>query len=1413
MPTSGIRVMSIGKKFDLPYEMLTVEKVSNLLGQIAQFQPDVILTSVFSPGALQLAAFDIRKKWIHVPPDAPAEAIIKAIEECYYYGIYYENPNEKANPLISILTGTWNTGDYLRECYESLRGQTYANWEWCVIDDMSTDGTWERLVELSKEDMRVRPFRSGKRIRKVGAVKNLAARMSRGLYLVELDHDDMLVDIALAEVRAAFEANPEVGFVYSNSSNFFENGTFQEFPDPFWKNRYRWVMYHGKRWLEAVNPDIYDRFGPDFRQQFGYFLTVGPHHLRSFRTKTYNEVGGYNPELPIADDFDLYARMFVRSKCYHIDKLLYLYRLRDNWENTTFVANKSIQDHLTLARNFYAGEFEKFNAKRLAEAPATPTDPNKPCFVVASREDADAQLIHEQLKGQDLYVAIGHQSIFEAYETGRKHWAGRRRIVYVHNDVRFSDLGKFVEQVRALPPGLHGLVGSADPEALDKDPWWEQKECNGKWKQRIADGRETIMSFGTPDKAVEVRMLDEILFVAVDQKWDWNVRTTPRLWHGYDYIACKRTLDTGGRIFTLAQPGEPILMHFSWGRTPEYLESMKVVRGLARTETERRDHPNIGEFLPRFEEAARGNVLELGSRDGVSTGAFLKGVEKRGGRVTSIDCDPAWKEVWKGHPQWKFICAFSTEGEKILKEGGPGEIDVLLIDTDHTNQLTQKELALWGPRMRPGGIIFLHDTKQYPEIRAAAEDYSKAHGLSMEFLEESTGLGILRVPGTPAPVAPPCPSGSKGQEGIGGLKPGLTTKEISYVIPVARMSDLLIRCLVSIRKWSPESEIIVVANGCDLAPQVDMIADKVVKLELNTRFGAGCNRGAMEADRPLLCIMNDDAEFVDETPARLVEAVKAHGGFVAPYSDRAKPPQGDIPRERTPDSSQMLDMVVGVCMMVPTGTFRALGGFDTRLDTYEDDDICRRGRDRLGIPSEVVGKTWVRHERHNTFRNLGEDVQKIMWQNGQIFGKKHSGIRVIAIARDEERGIKGFFEQFRKITTDWCLLDTGSTDRTIQIAKEIGVRVESAEFKDFSSARNEARARFADGAAWIIEMDPDERLDENTLDNLKETLFRTEYDIFLAPLWAVHADGSQKQWVAKPFCYRNRPEIKWIFKVHEKLTGSSKQALVSNGRINHMIAFHEDGRREKMGGFYQGLQNTEPYFTDPAFRKKMREDWPILDYDRMDHPKISKVHVGPLISVVIPTFKRSDLLKKAIASVLAQDYANFEIVVVGDACPELGGITGDGRLRVYNLPKNHGSGGAEPRNYGIILSAGKLIAYLDDDNQWTPDHLSSLYAVLQSENAAFAFSSMSVDGKDLKFSVLKPQGIDTSCVLHKKELILRHGWWKDRIRAGYAHDWEFFSRWDGEPRGCTQKPTVIYNADTCGQPEFIRGLAAKANPQ
>lgn len=99
---------------------------------------------------------------------------------------------------------------------------------------------------------------------------------------------------------------------------------------------------------------------------------------------------------------------------------------------------------------------------------------------------------------------------------------------------------------------------------------------------------------------------------------------------------------------------------------------------------------------------------------------------------------------------------------------------------------------------------------------------------------------------------------------------------------------------------------------------------------------------------------------------------------------------------------------------------------------------------------------------------------------------------------------------------------------------------------------------------------------------------------------------------------------------------------------------------------------------------------------------------SPLVSVVIPAYNHRDYILATLDSVFAQDFTDYEIVVVNDGSPDdtaavLRPLITSGRIRYYEQP-NAGQGAA--RNRGIAEARGRFLALLDDDDLWTPDKLS-----------------------------------------------------------------------------------------------------------
>lgn len=134
-----------------------------------------------------------------------------------------------------------------------------------------------------------------------------------------------------------------------------------------------------------------------------------------------------------------------------------------------------------------------------------------------------------------------------------------------------------------------------------------------------------------------------------------------------------------------------------------------------------------------------------------------------------------------------------------------------------------------------------------------------------------------------------------------------------------------------------------------------------------------------------------------------------------------------------------------------------------------------------------------------------------------------------------------------------------------------------------------------------------------------------------------------------------------------------------------------------------------------------------------------------LVSVIVPTCNRAVLLKDALASLVAQDYANWEAVVVNDGGVDVESmalaVDPHGRVRYFAHDTSRGPGAA--RNTGLSHARGEIICYLDDDDLFLENHLSTVIAALGASTPGFVYTDARYVREEIKGGERKLINTDT----------------------------------------------------------------------
>lgn len=205
----------------------------------------------------------------------------------------------KLNPKISILVPLYNTPEnFFDELVQSLKKQTYANWELCLAD-----GSPEPIGFINKylDDKRIVYKIIGEN-KGISGNTNEALKLATGDYIGLLDHDDLLPEFSLYEIVKRINEKPDVEFIYTDEDK-----------------------------IETLDKP---RYGVFFKPDFSpYTLNSANYicHFSIFKKELMEKIGGFDSKYDGSQDWDIVARATENTdKIEHIAKVLYHWRVHKN---------------------------------------------------------------------------------------------------------------------------------------------------------------------------------------------------------------------------------------------------------------------------------------------------------------------------------------------------------------------------------------------------------------------------------------------------------------------------------------------------------------------------------------------------------------------------------------------------------------------------------------------------------------------------------------------------------------------------------------------------------------------------------------------------------------------------------------------------------------------------------------------------------------------------------------------------------------------------------------------------------------------------------------------------------------------------------------------------------------------------
>jgi GT2 family glycosyltransferase/Flp pilus assembly protein TadD len=456
-------------------------------------------------------------------------------------------------------------------------------------------------------------------------------------------------------------------------------------------------------------------------------------------------------------------------------------------------------------------------------------------------------------------------------------------------------------------------------------------------------------------------------------------------------------------------------------------------------------------------------------------------------------------------------------------------------------------------------------------------------------------------------------------------------------------------CLESVlRHTHTPYEMILVDNGStDETPSyLELIRARpgpervvVIRNADNKGFPAGCNQGLAAAEGQYIVFLNNDVVVTPNWLEALIKVAEQEGrdvGMVGPVTNYAPDPQrvsapygselGRLEAFAESYSAQFADRILpfarltGFCLLARRVALDMAGGaFDEGfgLGFFDDDDLCIRVR-QAGFRLLVAQGVFVHHFGSRTFSALGINCKALLENNLAKFADKwgaeeasqyrHPGVptestlsspnqssplpntcrprvSLCMIVKNEEQNLADCLSSAADLVDELVVVDTGSADKTKEIACRFGARVFDFPWVDsFSAARNES-LRHATGS-WIFWLDADDRIDEENREKLRRflaSLGDENASYVMKCLCLPQGPGSPATAVDHVRIFRNRPDVRWSYQVHEQILPAIRRTR-ADVRWSEVVIHHTG-------------------YQDPSLRRrKLERDLRLLRQEQAEKP-------------------------------------------------------------------------------------------------------------------------------------------------------------------------------------------------------------------